>query len=84
MDACAQALRRRTLLRRIDKGGVDAPLGVVHRLDRDTSGLMMFTRTASAKRVLTRHSPNTESAYSGNRCFDFSEKGFTVSFELIV
>ncbi|MBC8022012.1 MAG: RluA family pseudouridine synthase [Burkholderiales bacterium] len=43
----------RTLMRRIDKGGVDAPLGVVHRLDRDTSGLMMFTRTASAKKVLT-------------------------------
>ncbi len=43
----------RTLLRRIDKVGVDAPLGVVHRLDRDTSGLMMFTRTASAKKVLT-------------------------------
>jgi 23S rRNA pseudouridine1911/1915/1917 synthase len=43
----------RTLLRRIDKGGVDAPLGVVHRLDRDTSGLMMFTRTALAKRVMT-------------------------------
>ncbi len=43
----------RTLLRRIDKGGVDAPLGVVHRLDRDTSGLMMFTRTAEAKRALT-------------------------------
>lgn len=43
----------RALLRRIDKSGVDGPLGVVHRLDRDTSGLMMFTRTASAKRVLT-------------------------------
>jgi 23S rRNA pseudouridine1911/1915/1917 synthase len=43
----------RTLLRRVDKGGVDVPLGVVHRLDRDTSGLMMFTRTASAKKVLT-------------------------------
>ena len=42
----------RTLLRRVDKGGVDAPLGVVHRLDKDTSGLMMFTRTAYAKRVL--------------------------------
>jgi 23S rRNA pseudouridine1911/1915/1917 synthase len=42
----------RTLLRRVDKGGVDAPLGVVHRLDRDTSGLMMFARTANAKRVL--------------------------------
>ena len=43
----------RTLLRKIDKGGVDVPLGVVHRLDRDTSGLMMFTRTASAKKMLT-------------------------------
>ena len=43
----------RTLLRKIDKGGVDVPLGVVHRLDRDTSGLMMFTRSAEAKRVLT-------------------------------
>ena len=42
----------RTLLRKIDKSG-DAPLGVVHRLDRDTSGLMMFTRTAEAKRKLT-------------------------------
>ena len=27
-------------------------LGVVHRLDRDTSGLMVFTRTAKAKRKL--------------------------------
>ena len=43
----------RTLLRKIDKSGVDVPLGVVHRLDRDTSGLMMFTRSAEAKRVLT-------------------------------
>jgi 23S rRNA pseudouridine1911/1915/1917 synthase len=43
----------RTLLRKIDKGGVDVPLGVVHRLDRDTSGLMMFTRSAEAKRKLT-------------------------------
>jgi 23S rRNA pseudouridine1911/1915/1917 synthase len=43
----------RTLLRRIDKEGADAPLGVVHRLDRDTSGVMMFTRSPLAKRVLT-------------------------------
>jgi len=41
----------RTLLRRIDPRG-DARLGVVHRLDRDTSGLMMFARTATAKRAL--------------------------------
>ena len=43
----------RTLLRRLDKEGADVPLGVVHRLDRDTSGLMMFTRSPLAKRVLT-------------------------------
>ena len=40
----------RTVLRRID--GSDAKLGVVHRLDRDTSGLIVFTRTAAAKRLL--------------------------------
>ena len=32
--------------------GPDAPLDVVHRLDRDTSGLMVFARTAEAKRKL--------------------------------
>ena len=41
----------RTLLRRLERGA-DAPLGVVHRLDRDTSGLMVFARTAEAKRKL--------------------------------
>lgn len=41
----------RTLLRRIG-GGADVPLGVVHRLDRDTSGLIVFTRSAPAKRTL--------------------------------
>jgi len=41
----------RTLLRRMN-AGADAPLGVVHRLDRDTSGLMVFTRGALAKREL--------------------------------
>ncbi len=41
----------RILLRRISRGA-DAGLGVVHRLDRDTSGLMVFARTAEAKRVL--------------------------------
>lgn len=34
------------------RGGPDGPLGIVHRLDRDTSGLMVFARTAEAKRVL--------------------------------
>jgi 23S rRNA pseudouridine1911/1915/1917 synthase len=42
----------RTLLRKLGGRGLDAPLGVVHRLDRDTSGLMMFTRNASAHRAL--------------------------------
>jgi 23S rRNA pseudouridine1911/1915/1917 synthase len=42
----------RTLLRRIAGREGDVGLGVVHRLDRDTSGLMVFTRTAEAKRVL--------------------------------
>jgi 23S rRNA pseudouridine1911/1915/1917 synthase len=42
----------RTLLRRSGRFGEDAALGIVHRLDRDTSGLMLFTRTALAKRAL--------------------------------
>ena len=41
-----------TLLRRMGGHGVDAKLGVVHRLDKDTSGLMVFARTAQAKRAL--------------------------------
>ncbi|HUP96692.1 MAG TPA: RluA family pseudouridine synthase [Usitatibacter sp.] len=40
----------RTLLRKL--GGRDGQLGVVHRLDRDTSGLMVFTRSASAQKLL--------------------------------
>ena len=42
----------RTLLRRMGGHGVDVKLGVVHRLDKDTSGLMVFARTAHAKRAL--------------------------------
>jgi 23S rRNA pseudouridine1911/1915/1917 synthase len=45
-------LHARTLLRRMGGRAEDAPLGVVHRLDRDTSGLIVFTRTASAQRLL--------------------------------
>ena len=41
----------RTLLKRLG-AGTDAGLGVVHRLDKDTSGLIVFTRTADAKRRL--------------------------------
>jgi 23S rRNA pseudouridine1911/1915/1917 synthase len=41
----------RTLLRRMGRHG-DVKLAAVHRLDRDTSGLMVFARTAHAKRAL--------------------------------
>ena len=42
----------RTLLRRMGRRGFHPELGVVHRLDKDTSGLMVFTRTLDAKRTL--------------------------------
>ncbi len=42
----------RTLLRRIGGRGDDTALGVVHRLDKETSGLMVFARTAVAQRLL--------------------------------
>ncbi len=42
----------RTLLRRMGRRGADAKLGVVHRLDKDTTGLMVFARTARAQRAL--------------------------------
>ena len=42
----------RTLLRRMHGRRPDTGLGVVHRLDKDTSGVMVFARTAEAKRVL--------------------------------
>jgi 23S rRNA pseudouridine1911/1915/1917 synthase len=45
-------LHVRTMLRRMGGRGEDAALGVVHRLDRDTSGLMVFARKAAAQRVL--------------------------------
>jgi 23S rRNA pseudouridine1911/1915/1917 synthase len=41
----------RTVLRRVERRDASG-LGVVHRLDRDTSGLVLFTRTADAKREL--------------------------------
>ena len=42
----------RALLRRMRGRGLDRGLGVVHRLDKDTSGLIVFARTAEAKRLL--------------------------------
>jgi len=49
-DTLADHLR--PMLRNKGERGADARLGVVHRLDKDTSGLMVFARTADAKRVL--------------------------------
>ncbi len=43
-------IHTRGLLRRMD--GHDTALAVVHRLDRDTSGLMVFARNAGAQRAL--------------------------------
>jgi 23S rRNA pseudouridine1911/1915/1917 synthase len=45
-------LHARTMLRRLDRASRDAKLGVVHRLDKDTSGVMAFARTAQAQRAL--------------------------------
>jgi 23S rRNA pseudouridine1911/1915/1917 synthase len=33
-------------------GGPQPPLGIVHRIDKDTSGLVVFARTLTAKRAL--------------------------------
>lgn len=42
----------RALLRKTSRGGSVAPLGVVQRLDRETSGLIVFTRTVAARDAL--------------------------------
>lgn len=42
----------RGLLRTLEGPAGDGKLGVVHRLDKDTSGVMVFARTAQAKRAL--------------------------------
>ncbi len=42
----------RVLLRRMGGRGRLPELGVVHRLDKETSGLMVFARTLDAKRIL--------------------------------
>ena len=34
------------------KSGPQPPLGIVHRIDKDTSGLVVFARTLTARRVL--------------------------------
>ena len=50
------ALVREVLARRTDRRTKErsrAPLGVVHRLDKETSGLLVFTRTLAAKKHLS-------------------------------
>ena len=49
------AMVREILARRLHRGrpaGRRAPLGIVQRLDRDTSGLLVFPRTVAAKKHL--------------------------------
>jgi 23S rRNA pseudouridine1911/1915/1917 synthase len=49
------AVVREILARRLDRAGAPrgrAPLGVVHRLDKETSGLLVFTRNVAAKQHL--------------------------------
>lgn len=48
------ALVREILARRFPGGRGRAPLGVVHRLDKDTSGVMVFARTLDAKKHLAQ------------------------------
>lgn len=48
------ARRVRDFLTKRDGRAGMAPLGVVHRLDKDTSGLMVFTRTWLAKKSLSQ------------------------------
>jgi len=43
----------RALLRKSSRGGM-APLGVVQRLDKETSGLLVFTRNIAAREALRR------------------------------
>jgi 23S rRNA pseudouridine1911/1915/1917 synthase len=44
----------RAALRRKGAKGYDPELGIVHRLDIDTTGLLVFTRTLRAKRALAQ------------------------------
>src|SRR5690349_18881881 len=48
----------RAVLRKTSRGGSVAPLGVVQRLDRETSGLIVFTRTVAARDALRRQFRN--------------------------
>jgi 23S rRNA pseudouridine1911/1915/1917 synthase len=62
---CLDRLVRELLQNRAPKGVRVGPLGVVHRLDKDTSGLIAFARTMRAKLHLKQQfrSRTTERAY---------------------
>src|SRR6185295_16637658 len=51
-DATLDERVRAALARREKRVGPPPELGVVHRLDKDTSGLVVFTRTWAAKKAL--------------------------------
>lgn len=47
--------RVRTLIGKVEKrGGPPPTLGVVHRIDKETSGLLVFTRSWAAKKALSQ------------------------------
>jgi len=46
--------RTRALLKRRGTRGFDPELGIVHRIDIDTTGLLMFVRNVAAKRELSQ------------------------------
>lgn len=50
VDKLRVALRRRSKASKSKKGMFDPPVGVVHRLDKGTSGILVFTRNLAAKR----------------------------------
>jgi 23S rRNA pseudouridine1911/1915/1917 synthase len=69
-------LHTRTLLRRVGGRAEDSPLAVVHRLDKDTSGVMVFARTAAAQRALAEQfrAHDLDRVYQGIAHGDVAER----------
>jgi 23S rRNA pseudouridine1911/1915/1917 synthase len=53
-DAALDERVRAALARKEHQKGVAPSLGIVHRIDKETSGLLVFTRTWAAKKELTQ------------------------------
>jgi 23S rRNA pseudouridine1911/1915/1917 synthase len=53
-DTLDDRVRRALEAREKNKGAGRSPLGVVHRIDKETSGLLVFTRTWLAKQSLSQ------------------------------